>query len=97
MYLITLTKQILYDMLAFKMRYSLTIFGIAWGTITVTLRLALGNGFNQQGAKELSQIAEGAFFLVPGAATKNFLGNPKGKPLNIKADVLLIYQKKSLQ
>lgn len=89
MYIITFTKQILHTMLAFKVRYALTVFGIVWGTVTITLLLALGNGFNAQGAKQLSQIAEGAFFAIPGKTTKSLHGLPKGKTLNIKSDAII--------
>lgn len=89
MYIITFTKQILHTMLALKVRYALTVFGIVWGTVAITLLLALGNGFNAQGAKQLSQIAEGAFFAIPGKTTKSIHGSPKGKTLNIKSDVII--------
>ena len=61
-----LIQQILYDMWTQKFRSLLALFGVIWGTLTVILLLALGHGFQQASRKNIMNLADGAFFVIPG-------------------------------
>jgi len=88
MHLLTLMKQILRDMWSRKWRSALALFGIAWGTLTVILLLALGNGFHQASEQNIMKFAEGTFFVMPGKTGKSFQGFPKGRSIKVKANTI---------
>ncbi len=91
MYFLILSRQILSEMGAHKLRSALALFGIFWGTLTVILLLALGGGFHQASQQKVGRIADGVIFAMPGVRDRSWLGIPKGQPLHIQShDVLLI-------
>ncbi|MBN1684293.1 MAG: ABC transporter permease [Gammaproteobacteria bacterium] len=88
MYILNLSKQILRDMWARKLRSILALFGVMWGTLTVILLLSIGQGFQQASQKNIMQLADGAFFAIPRTTSKSYRGFPKGQSIKIKADTI---------
>lgn len=93
MYLISFTKQILHEMSGRKLRSALAIFCIAWGTLTVALLLAIGNGFHTASKKNILNIAENVFSVIPGETSKTYRGKPTGRLIHIRiSDILPLPQ-----
>jgi putative ABC transport system permease protein len=85
-YITILVKQICSEMLTRKLRSFLAIFCIAWGTITVVLLLALSNGFEFASKKNMMNVVDNAFFVLPSKTSKQYRGLPKGRRIFIKSD-----------
>jgi putative ABC transport system permease protein len=92
MYIINICQQILRDMWARKLRSLLALFGITWGTLTVVLLLALGQGFHQASKKNMAQITDGTFFVRLAATSKAYKGFPEGATFNVKASAVMQMQ-----
>ena len=93
MYFINLFLQIISDMWKQKLRSFLTLFGIVWGTFSVVMLLALGNGFTSANEKKIMRLADGVFFIYSLPTGKSFLGLPKGRMINIKASSITALKK----
>jgi len=91
----TLVKQILHDMWTHKLRSTLAIFGIFWGTLTVTLLLALGHGFYLASKQNMMKIADGTLFIRASNTSKDYEGYPKGRKLLLKAAPIIQLQQSS--
>ena len=74
------------DMCAHKQRTFLAVFGIVWGTISVVVLIALGQGFYTVGKKNIEKLSTGAVFVIPRSTTLPYQGLPQGRSLHIKAD-----------
>ena len=91
MYILLLIKQIFRDMLAYKLRSILALFGITWGVISVILLLSLGSGFSEATQENLLTLVDGTFFMGTQRASQNYQGYPKGRLIKLKAaDVMRI-------
>lgn len=62
-----------------KLRYSLAIFCIAFGTIAVVMLLALGTGFHEASKRRMHGNVEGSFAVWLGRSEKSYDGYPKGQ------------------
>jgi putative ABC transport system permease protein len=80
-----LIKQILKDMWQYKLRSLLALFGIFWGTLTVILLLALGQGFHQASKENMLKLVDGTFFIIFKTTTKSYKGFPQGQKVRVKA------------
>jgi len=74
MKLLTTIQGFIKDLLAQKLRTTLTIFGIVWGTVAIIVLLAFGNGFKKQTMKTMNGIGESIILLWPGQTAKPFEG-----------------------
>jgi len=86
-----IVKHILRGMRAHKSRSALALLGITWGTLSVILLLALGQGFYTINKKNISSIVNGNVILYSGVTSKPYRGSPKGRVINITpAEVMTI-------
>jgi putative ABC transport system permease protein len=69
-----------------KKRAVLTIAAIAWGTVTVLLLLAFGQGFREQLIKNEQGMGRNISIVWPGQTTKAFNGMPPGRALSFSDD-----------
>jgi len=93
MYIIPLCQQIFRELWLHKLRSILALFCITWGTLTVILLLALGDGFQIASKKNMLSIADGAFFIIPTRTSLAYQGFPKRQPIKIQvSDVINIKQ-----
>jgi putative ABC transport system permease protein len=74
------------DLRAQKLRSSLTIFGITWGTVAVIVLLAFGTGFMRQTRVNMHGIGDQVVIVFPGRTTKVFQGLPDGRRLQYRED-----------
>lgn len=86
MYIFELAQQILREMRARKVRSILAIFGIAWGTFSVIMLLALGEGFYQASSNRMLSIADGSLVFFASNTSQSYHGMPKGAKVSIYAD-----------
>lgn len=84
-YLASFTRQVLREMRSKKMRSILAMFCIAWGTLTVALLLAVGSGFNAASRKNIFNVTENLFSVIPGETSKAYRGKPAGQKIHVRA------------
>ncbi len=62
------------DLTAQKLRTTLTVFGIVWGTVAIIVLLAFGSGFQAKTMQSMNGIGESIILLFPGRTAKIFEG-----------------------
>lgn len=70
----TVISEFLQDMKAQKLRTTLTLFGIIWGTIAIIVLLAVGEGFKKQTMKNMHGMGAQVAVVFDGRTTKAFGG-----------------------
>lgn len=79
----TVISEFLQDMKAQKLRTTLTLFGIIWGTIAIIVLLAVGDGFKKQTIKNQHGMGSGVAIIFNGSTTKPFSGFGIGRPIRL--------------
>ena len=69
-----------------KKRATLTIASIAWGTVTILMLLAFGEGLKRQFAKNNKAMGENLAIHWPGETSKIWKGLPEGRPMRPRID-----------
>ena len=69
-----------------KKRATLTIASLAWGTVTILMLLAFGEGLKRSFHKNTRGMGEGIAVLWPGATKKAWEGLPAGRPVSFRDD-----------
>lgn len=70
------------DLLAERTRVLLTIFAIAWGTLSISVMLAFGEGLRQSLTHNVKEIGQNLLILRPGMSTHVYRGQLQ-QPLNL--------------
>ena len=84
-------KQFLNDMRRQKLRTIMTMFGIFWGTCSIVLLFAFGEGLRTAQLKSQRGMGENIAIVWPGVTSKVFKGLPKGRRIRpTEADIQLI-------
>ena len=86
MYLRNYLKQFVRDLLSQKLRTFLTVFGIVWGTASVTLLLAFGEGFHKQVGINMKGLGENIVICWPARTSKDWQGLPHGRRVRVSDD-----------
>lgn len=76
-------SEFLQDMRAQKLRTTLTLFGIIWGTIAIVVLLAVGQGFKNQTTKNMHGMGSQIAVVFGGATTKPFGGFGVTRPIRM--------------
>lgn len=71
-----------------RKRAYLTIAAIAWGTVSILLLLAFGEGLKRQLSKNMRSMGENIAVIWPGETSKPWKGLPPGRPIRPVADDL---------
>jgi putative ABC transport system permease protein len=79
-------RQLLRDIRAQKLRTSLTIFGIVWGTVAVTLLLAFGQGLHKQMIKNSAGIGDRIAIAWPSLTSMPFEGLGRGRRIRVREE-----------
>ncbi len=79
-------RQMWRDVRSQKLRTSLTVFGIIWGTVSVTLLLAFGRGMQSQMVVNAAGIGDGICIAWPGLTSIPFEGLGKGRKIRVNED-----------
>ncbi len=69
-----------------KKRASLTIASLAWGTVTILLLLAFGEGLKRQITSNEEAMGSNLAILWPGETTKPYKGLPEGRSIRPRLD-----------
>lgn len=74
-----------------RLRTTLTVLGITWGTVAVVVLLAFGTGLDRQTRKRFHGLGDRIAILFGGRTTKSFQGFPEGRYIHLhEADVDLL-------
>jgi putative ABC transport system permease protein len=69
-----------------KKRATLTIAALAWGTVTILLLLAFGEGLKRQMTSNEQAMGNNLAILWPGETTKPYKGLPEGRSIHPRLD-----------
>jgi putative ABC transport system permease protein len=76
-------RQLFRDVRNEKLRTFLTVFGIVWGTVAISLMLAFGTGLHKQLVKNTAGLGDRIVIVWPGLTSIPFEGLGKGRRLRI--------------
>ncbi len=76
-------RQLLRDLASQKLRTFLTLFGIVWGTVAVSLLLAFGNGLHRQLIKSTAGLGDRIVIAWPMRTSMPYEGLGKGRRMRM--------------
>jgi putative ABC transport system permease protein len=76
-------RQLFRDIRTEKLRTFLTVFGIIWGTVAISLMLAFGTGLHKQLIKNTAGLGDRIVIVWPGLTSIPYEGLGKGRRLRI--------------
>lgn len=79
-------RQLFRDVRSQKLRTFLTIFGIVWGTVAVTLLLAFGQGLHKQMIKNTAGLGDRIAIAWPGLTSMPFEGLGRGRRIRVREE-----------
>jgi putative ABC transport system permease protein len=83
-----LLAEFIGDLKGQKTRVLLTMFAITWGTISVVLLLAFGEGLRHSIVKGLLNAGERIFMVYGGTTSQEFQGLPRGRRIRLMEEDL---------
>jgi len=89
-------RQLLRDVRSQKLRTFLTVFGIVWGTVAVSLLLAFGGGLKKQLIKSAAGLGDRIVIAWPGLTSKPFEGLGKGRRIRLTEDDIEAVRKEAV-
>jgi len=88
-------KQFFNDLRRQKLRSSLTMFGIFWGTCSLVLLFAFGKGIRHQQMKSQKGMGENIVIFWPGVTSREWQGLSKGRPIRFTEDDVRLIEAKA--
>jgi putative ABC transport system permease protein len=79
-------RQLIRDVRTEKLRTFLTVFGIVWGTVAISLMLAFGTGLHKQLIKSTAGLGDRIVIVWPGLTSIPHEGLGKGRRLRISEE-----------
>lgn len=76
-------RQLLRDLRAEKLRTFLTVFGIVWGTVAISLMLAFGTGLHKHMIYTTAALGDRIVIAWPGLTSMTFEGLGKGRKIRV--------------
>jgi putative ABC transport system permease protein len=76
-------RQLLHDVRHQKVRTLLTLFGITWGTVSVALLVAFGEGLQRHIVQSQHGLGENIVIAWPSRTSLPFAGLGKGRPIRV--------------
>jgi putative ABC transport system permease protein len=76
-------RQLIRDVRSEKLRTFLTVFGIVWGTVAISLMLAFGTGLHKRMVKNTAGLGDRIVIGWPGLTSVPFEGLGKGRRVRI--------------
>jgi len=86
MSIVTLYNVFIRDFRKQKKRITLTLIALGWGTVSIMLMLAFGEGLHQQLLINKRGLGEGIGILWGGQTSLPYKGMGKGRPIRLTAD-----------
>src|SRR5712691_9558959 len=81
-------KQLIRDVKNEKLRTFLTVFGIVWGTVAISLMLAFGTGLHKHMVKSTAGLGDRIVIAWPGLTSIPYEGLGKGRRIRIRDEDL---------
>lgn len=81
-------RQMLQDIRHQKVRTLLTLFGITWGTVSVALLVAFGEGLQRRIEKNQKGLGDDIVIAWPSRTSMPYQGLGKGRPVKVSEDDL---------
>src|ERR687884_1049636 len=81
-------RQLIRDVRSEKLRTFLTVFGIVWGTVAISLMLAFGTGLHKQLVKSTAGLGDRIVIAWPGLTSIPYEGLGKGRRIRISDEDL---------
>jgi putative ABC transport system permease protein len=75
-----------------RKRMTLTIVALAWGTFSIVILLAFGEGLNRQMVKSFHGLGEGICIVSGGQTSKPFRGLGKGRRIFLKQEDIVLLE-----
>ncbi|MEJ2421588.1 MAG: ABC transporter permease [Acidobacteriota bacterium] len=89
--LVNAIRQLLRDLKSQRLRTLLTVFGIVWGTVAISLLLAFGTGLQEQMRKSMAGLGDHIVIAWPSRTSIPYDGMGKGRQINLtERDIQLI-------
>jgi putative ABC transport system permease protein len=88
-------RQLIRDVRSEKLRTFLTVFGIVWGTVAISLMLAFGTGLHKQLIKTTAGLGDRIVIGWPGLTSVPYEGLGKGRKIRISEDDLDVARKQT--
>lgn len=88
-----LLGEFLGDLKTQKTRVFLTMFAVTWGTISVVLLLAFGEGLRHSIVKGLLNAGERMFMVYGGTTSEEYEGLPKGRRIRLSEEDIELIQR----
>ena len=85
-------RQLVRDLRAEKLRTFLTIFGIVWGTVAISLMLAFGTGLHKHLIVQTAGLGDRIVIAWPGSTSIPFQGLGKGRRLRVTDEDIAFIQ-----
>ena len=82
-------RQLLRDVRSEKLRTFLTVFGIIWGTVAISLMLAFGTGLHKNIIKATAGLGDRIVIAWPGLTSIPYEGLGKGRRIRITDEDLI--------
>jgi len=79
-------RQLVRDVRSEKLRTFLTVFGIVWGTVAISLMLAFGTGLHKQLIKSTAGLGDRIVIGWPGLTSIPYEGLGKGRRIRISEE-----------
>jgi putative ABC transport system permease protein len=76
------------ELKAQKKRMFLTILAIVWGTMSITMLLAFGDGLRTQLSKNQKGLGEGIMIIWGGQTSIPYKGLPRGRPIRFEREIV---------
>jgi putative ABC transport system permease protein len=84
-----LLRQLIRDVRAEKLRTFLTVFGVVWGTVAISLMLAFGTGLHKHLIYTTAALGDRIVIAWPGLTSIPFEGLGKGRRIRIREEDLV--------
>jgi putative ABC transport system permease protein len=79
-------REFFADLRAQRLRTTLTVLGITWGTVAVVILLAFGVGLERQTRKRFHGLGDRIVILFGGRTTKAYAGFQEGRYIRLRED-----------
>ncbi|HEX2120936.1 MAG TPA: ABC transporter permease [Thermoanaerobaculia bacterium] len=79
-------RQLIRDVRNEKLRTFLTVFGIVWGTVAISLMLAFGTGLKKQLIRNTAGLGDRIMIVWPGLTSVPYEGLGKGRRLRVSEE-----------
>ena len=88
-------RQLIRDVRSEKLRTFLTVFGIVWGTVAISLMLAFGTGLHKQLIKSTAGLGDRIVIGWPGLTSVPYEGLGKGRRIRITEEDIDVARKQT--